>query len=76
MVGHLALAVWVVGAAMIKLIQGGQEPGIREAVTWLEGHGHDKSTIKGVTVDGQVGEPLVITAMFIVRDPAELEVDE
>ena len=57
---------------VIKVIKTGDEPGIAGAVAWLERHGIPKTTIRGVTITGDVGEPLMITPTIIIEDPAEL----
>jgi hypothetical protein len=55
----------------IKLVTG-REPILAEALAWLERKGIPARMIKSISVDGAVGTPLLITATFIVDDPAEV----
>lgn len=59
----------------IKLVTG-SEPTIAEALAWLGRRGLQPREIRGIAIDAQVGQPLMITATFIVSDPSEVTISE
>jgi len=57
-----------------KIVKNGDETEIQAAVAWVESLGIPRNIIRGITVDAQVGQPLTVTATFMVpeveHDPA------
>lgn len=56
----------------LKVVKDGDEPGVRDAVVWLERHGLKRSRITTVHVKAKVGEPMRLTFTIMVN-PDELE---
>jgi hypothetical protein len=53
----------------------GREPVLAEALAWLESRGIEPKEIRAISIDAEVGEPLVIKVTLLVHDPREVTPD-
>lgn len=55
-----------------RIVRTGQEPILREAVDWLESKGIPATSIRAVSMDAEIGQPMSITATFYVDESEEI----
>lgn len=58
----------------VRLVTG-REPVLAEALAWLETRGIKPNEIRAISMDAEVGEPLVMKVTLLVNDPREVTPD-